>query len=232
MSFNTGWSNGGAWGIQGISASYDVNLKDPDYDIQFNNILTWSRDNLPAMEHHISLQKTQAYYRNNNGYLEGNQAGNVTDGNWWSQDTYPSTLHYFTESVTLDGTGVDIIIVDVGSPQGTAAETHGELLKPDGTGKLNTVNWNELLSLSTTDTGYDPNQPHTFYLRTRHARTAAFSAVGNTMGSAPGAELYSIKCASSTLTPDFSASSASGPGLGLAMNMAKLFHESKQQPKQ
>ena len=77
MSFREGWSNGGVWGVNTIDESWGESLYNSDKQIQYNNLLSWSLANMPQMAQYLSPQKTQTFFRNNNGFVEGNNAANI-----------------------------------------------------------------------------------------------------------------------------------------------------------
>ena len=108
----------------------------------------------------------------------------TTSTNNFAGESYVSANTQFTYN--LDGTGVDIVVIDTGVEAG-----HPEFaVNANGTGGTRVVNydWTQL--------GIIPNVPTGGFLGDcdGHGSNCASIAAGNTQGWAPGAAIYSLRC--------------------------------------
>lgn len=137
--------------------------------------------------------------------------------NWAAEGRENFTSHSFS----IDGTGVDIIISDP-----AFYYDHSEFLDEYGNTRLQKIDWNTHLGLTQDETGFDSSDPSKWYTNSgTHGTVMGSLAFGNIMGVAPGATPYYIKA-----TFDYNnANHSEGQGTSWinAMNLARLFHESK-----
>ena len=87
---------------------------------------------------------------------------------------------------TLDGTGVDVIIVDTG-----IQEDHPEFQDASGVSRVKKIDWYATAPALTKPAGYDANTAYTDVLG--HGTHVASIAVGKTFGWAKNANIYALK---------------------------------------
>jgi subtilisin family serine protease len=138
---------------------------------------------------------------------------NEPDNNYDSNGTTSSNYNY-----TLDGTGVDIIIIDSG-----IQADHPEFQDANGKSRVQQINWFDYAPHLTPTGGFVSS---TFYTDLGgHGTAVAGVAAGKTFGWAKNANIYSIKNSTLRVIPD--------PQYGIALNSGNVasvvlgFHANK-----
>lgn len=182
LKYQNGWTRLGVAPLNTyyILAGVDSELvSNPNPEVQKDLVDTYFRTQHPDIGYFFNPSNIAAAQRNANGlYKESYFQGNI-NGTWFLTSSVNSPPTFSFSNITLDGTGVDIIICDPGSfsnPWSSSAdafaqpfsadnsnvEFHGEFRNDyegspysnRGNLKLDPINWNTHLGLESGSTGF------------------------------------------------------------------------------